>query len=428
MKAKRNLVIGLVLGGIMGWTLGFLRLPYLENNYAFGIGFISCLAIVLIGMALIFVWNKNQQFVQLMGKNQATTEGQTPQRTYTLLWILVSSFILVGGLISSGLIYQQNALVERQLQTQNEQIIQQSALMEANRRSNSLVLANNLYEQLNEALENSPNKVLSEEMLKRIAALNYTFQPYSYLQGDSLSGKKLSPERGQLLVVLASLNLDSSSFKTIKRNISFANADLSNANLNELDLSGIDLRAANFQNAQLQSTNLEKANLNGASFVECDLTKAHLNKAKLESTNFSYAILQGADLSETNLNGATLKAAKMNQANLSKAVMTFANLTGAFLNEANLSEIDASRSTLREANLTKAILTKANMRVTNFSGTILKNANLEGANLAWAIVDGVNWLERLEGYQAKGGEKIVKGFKVKVDKKGPYGFLLEPKQ
>ena len=38
MKGKRFLLLGLVLGGVIGWALGYLRFPYLEKSGSFLVG------------------------------------------------------------------------------------------------------------------------------------------------------------------------------------------------------------------------------------------------------------------------------------------------------------------------------------------------------------------------------------------------------
>ena len=46
MKAKRNLLIGGILGGLVGWILGALRLPYVDKSHSFLLGFITCLGVI----------------------------------------------------------------------------------------------------------------------------------------------------------------------------------------------------------------------------------------------------------------------------------------------------------------------------------------------------------------------------------------------
>ena len=62
MKGKRYLLIGLVFGIMIGWALGFLRLPYIEKNFSFLLGFIAALVLVSLLLVLLNVWNQNLLF------------------------------------------------------------------------------------------------------------------------------------------------------------------------------------------------------------------------------------------------------------------------------------------------------------------------------------------------------------------------------
>lgn len=55
MKATQNIFVGIIIGAIVGWSLGFLKIPNVENNFSWLVGFISCLAIVGLIFILIFI-------------------------------------------------------------------------------------------------------------------------------------------------------------------------------------------------------------------------------------------------------------------------------------------------------------------------------------------------------------------------------------
>ena len=69
MKGKNGLLIGLVFGIMIGWALGFLRLPYIEKNFSFLLGFIAALVFVSLLLLLLATWNRNFLF-GLMGKKR----------------------------------------------------------------------------------------------------------------------------------------------------------------------------------------------------------------------------------------------------------------------------------------------------------------------------------------------------------------------
>jgi uncharacterized protein YjbI with pentapeptide repeats len=420
MKAKRFLLIGLILGGISGWTLGFLRLPYIEKNASFGMGFASCLALVVIAWMLILAWNKNTWLLKMIGKNPYADHSPQPTKNYMLLWILVAGFILLGGSVSSFLIYRQNQLLQSQAQLQNQKMSEQTALMASTRRSNALVLMTSLFDRIDEELKSNATRTLSDETIARIIALNHSFQPYRYLQGDTLSDKKLSPERGQLLLLLSTLNIDSSSFNQIKRQTSFFAADLELATLSGVDLSGADLREANFKDADLSAANLSGADLGEACFWRANLKEADLSQANLEKADLKWADLSGADLREADLDVVDMTSARMTKVDLRNAVMTYADLSGVFLNEADLSGSNLNGTVLESANLSGAIVKNVNLRVADLNDAVLEKTNLEGSDLHGVVVGGEEWFEQLKEWQVVGAEAIQKGYYIELDDKGVF--------
>ena len=45
MKGKWLWFLGFALCGILGWSLGYLRVPYIESNHSFWVGFGFCAAL-----------------------------------------------------------------------------------------------------------------------------------------------------------------------------------------------------------------------------------------------------------------------------------------------------------------------------------------------------------------------------------------------
>ncbi len=421
MKGIKNLVVGIILGSLLGWTLGFLRFPYIEQNFSFLLGFTSCLALVLISLLLLFMWNKNAMLLRLISKNP---KAEQAVKTHSLLSGMASTFIILGVLAIGMLIFRQNRLNEEQFRLQNEKITQQLLLLESSRHSNVNVLMDNLFDRIDEELKESPGRTLSDETIDRIVALNYSFQPYQYMKGDSLNNKKLSPERGQLLVLFSSLKLDSSSFHKIKSRTSFLGADLEGVDLSGIDLSGADLREANLRNAVLKDIDLSQADLRKADLWGSDLEKANLSKADLQNAVFDWANLIASDMSGAVLNGAKFRSAKLTRANLNNTTTTWTNLSGAFLNGAKLMESDLTWTNLRNANLSNAQLKNAKMRVTNLIGINMSQANLEGVDLTGSIILEENWMDKLDEWQVEGAEEIKREFDIVIDKSGLYDFRI----
>jgi len=406
VKAKRNLLVGLILGALIGWALGFLRLPYIEKNFSFLLGFIACLALVSLGLILLFVWKKNSLLIRLIGKDSTTQDSNNATWTYTFIWILISVFIVLGGLASSLLIVNQNELGRAQTQQRNQRIAQQSELIEAVRKSSSALLIGNVIDKVDIELRNNPKGTLSDETIAKIAALNYSFEPYRYLEGDSFSDKKLSPERGRLLLALSLMNIDSSSFEKIKFDVSFSGADLGGADLHGADLNGVDLKGADLKDADLRGADFSGADLSGANLSGANLNMANLRGADMKRADLRGAELNQADLKLADLNGADLSSAKFRKSDLRGATIKWAELEGTMLNEANLARVDLFGAGLKKANLTNADLTEVRLRKTDFSEAILL-----GVTLTHAEID-EDWLEKLDEWRTIGAKGIQESYKV----------------
>lgn len=410
MKGKRNLLIGIVLGVLMGWALGFLRLPFITKNYSFLIGFGACLALMAFLLALLFVWNKNSLLVRMIGKNPSSSSSKPVANTYASIWILVSLFIVLGGAVSSFMIYQQNELFKAQTQNQNQRITEQSELIESIRKGNQVLLMSNILDKVDDELKNEPNGLLSDATIARIAALSYSFKPYHYFEGNQLSEKELSPERGQLLLALSIMNLDSLSFAKIKQATSFAGADLRRADLKGADLSGVDLQGADLKDAQLTEADLSGANLWKADMWGVNLNKANLDSANLKRAELSWAEVNEADLRKANLNGVNLTNAKLRNSDFREVIFQWAESSGAMFNNANFEGADLYGSVFKKANFTDVNLTEANLL-----GAQWPEANLTGAAMEKVSVDGFQWLDTMNEWRVTGVKDIEAAYKIVDD-------------
>jgi len=420
MKEKRNLLISIGLSAILGWTLGFLRLPFLEKNFSFLLGFIACLALVLLGLLIGSVWEKNNFLPYLFSKNSDTPNTFTKN---TFLAIFTLSLIIVGGFASSFLFFQQTKFSKIQAEQQHKKLAEQFELEATTRKSNSLILMNSLFDKIEEELKSHPKRMLSDEIIERIAALNYSFEPYQYFDGEKFSEKKWSRERGQLLLSLAKMKIDTNSFNQIKSKVSFLGADLKNANLAGADLSNTDLREANFDHANLVGANLSKANLEKASMQKANLSEAKLNETNLKNSTLQWTEFQAAELAGVFLNGANLSNAKLRKVDLIGADLRWANLSNVFLTGANLSNANLLETNLSQTNLEQANFTEANLITTVFNGANLTGANLTEANLLAAKVE-EDWLEKLDKWQVIGTKEIQASYKIGEDALPQYQYKL----
>ena len=276
-------------------------------------------------------------------------------------WVIIAFQTLMVGLaavLGTILLYNQNKLLIQQnalLTQQNVRLDQQTYLQEAERRSSLIFLMSNILDnmdvELKEDLGVKGVRDLSPQLIGRIIALSNSLRPYRYLNGDSLVGREISPERGSLLLAIVSSEIDKSSLRRIYRAADFSFADLKKAVLSGEYLAGINLAAADLKGARLDGTDLSNANLSEAELSDAVLAGANLQDARLRNSKMNKTSLGFADLSRANLSGADLQ-----RANLSSSVLQNAHLTNANLAGANLSRAIFSKAELDYVNLDSAIV------------------------------------------------------------------------
>lgn len=204
-------------------------------------------------------------------------------------------------LIGTCLLFNQNLLLENQ----NTLIKHQMSLEEASRRSALVMLMSNIMDKVDKEIENQQKGLsesdlkkkrykLSQSLIGQIAALSHSFKPYRYMSGDTLISRRLSPERGQLLITLALLPLDTSTLYEIYKSATFQEADLNFTKLIRANLSGVDLRFSDLSGARLDSADLSGANLNWVDMSGAILDMAKLDNAELHQADLSEALLSGA--------------------------------------------------------------------------------------------------------------------------------------
>jgi len=423
---KKNLLIlsAIILSGVSGWILGFLRLPYVEKNQSFWMGFLACLSFLSLIFLIFLIWKKNASVLNGI-KNANSNDSKSISKTYQFIWLLLSGFVLIGSLTSGYFIFQQNKFSKNQFKKQNEKITQQLQLMETTRKSNLIVLMNNLMGKIQEEINSNPQRKISNETIERIAALNHSFQPYAYSQNDSLAIKKLSPERGQLLLSLSKMKIDTTSFALIKSKTSFLGADLRNINLSGADLSGVDLREADLSHSNLRNANLKNADLRNSIFWGVQLDSASLIAANFTNADLQWIEANDSDWRKAKLNGVLLHSAKFRRANLNEAIFTWAKINGGFFNEANFIKTDLSGSDFGGSNFTNTNLTNANLKLANLSEVNLTEANLTGVNIDRTTVDIQNWYEQLKQWNVIGVEAIESTQEILDDYAKEFKFRLK---
>lgn len=278
-------------------------------------------------------------------------------------------YAILGGIMATALVmiqalllFSQNNKIDRQndlIKKQNEKIEKQVYLEEASRRNNLVLLMDNILEKVNDEIVDG-NGTLSKPLIGRISALSQGFQPYYFLEDDSLTKKPYSPERGQLLLALANSGINAATLDIIYAKATFKQAYLKGAQMDSLYLKKVNLAEAHLSEAFLRSADLE-----GAKLWEADLKIAHLD----QWSNLSGANLSGADCRNTVFNSSILNGTSLGNADLRNAQ----------LNNTDLSETDLRKTKLLNASLSGACLDKKKVKSENWIDN-LKIWNVSGYN------------------------------------------------
>jgi uncharacterized protein YjbI with pentapeptide repeats len=415
MKGKKHLLIGLVFGIMIGWVFGFLRFPYIEKNASFLLGFIASL--VFVSFLLMILPVRNRRSLQGLITNKGVTVDAQSTPKPILIWMVLTGVVVIGSIVSGLIVYHQNKSFKLQIQNHDSEMQKMKATVELLQKTNQMPLMSSILEEVGEELKRSPARTLTNATINRIAALSSFLKSYQFIEQDSLSKKKYSIERGQLLQTLLLMNIDPRSFTQIKLSVVFAEAYLSGADLKGLDLSGINLKGAYLKDVDLSSTNLKGANLGGANLWGANLNQANLSNADLQMADLTWAQLNEATLSLVNLNEASLLNAQLRKADLNHASFRFAQSGGAMLNEANLTNV-----ILQGSNFTKANLSQADLSDSQLGGVNLSEANLIGVQLSNAMVDG-DWSEKLKEWHPIGEKELSKSYSVE---RGTFGKFNNP--
>ncbi len=253
---------------------------------------------------------------------------------------------------------------------------------------------------------------LSEEMISRMASLSFTFKPIAHLEGDSLSSRKRSPERGQLLVYLCGLDLDTATLLKIYKRVTFAGADVRGADLQGAFLHGIQLSGADLSNTNLNQVDLSHAQLDGATLWGATLQNATLNNADCKGADLRWCNINQAHLIKTILTEADLTSAQLREANLYGANLQWVALDGAFLNSAVLDSTDMFRATCKRAQFEKTTLIKTNLNLADLTEANMTEAVLTDANLSDVVVGAADWFTQLREWRVIGTDQIETGYHV----------------
>lgn len=254
-------------------------------------------------------------------------------------FLLVITAILPSILLIFQTYYlaKQNTLITGQsemFRQQNNRLDQQTYLQEADRRGQTLLLMDNMLQEINTEISRDPQNKLNDATAGRLIALSKILKPYRYLENDSLTKNIVSPERGYLLISL------------LETGINLRSTARSRAN-------GILLERIDFTYSELRNVTLKKADL-----IEIDLSHADMRNSSFNGTDFEKATFYNASISQADLSYTSLKNADLSNATLQNSILDYANLQKANLSSSNLKNVSLLKTVLKEATLTNAIVHK----------------------------------------------------------------------
>ena len=390
MKRRVLLFSAMFFCLVLGWGLGFLRLPMAEYNHSFWVGCLAGIGAILLLLVLI----------SLFRSSNTRNRDRKVKSSLTARWLILFGVVLAGG--GFFIRHQQQAVDEKQ-----RLLDQQNQMIEAIEFNNPSLILQGVFSELMTEVQSHPNDSLSPKLVDQIARISEAFRPYPYWNGkDSLTTKAYSPERGRLLEGLLILNLDAASFRRILESANFSHADLSKVDLSGVDLSGIELSHALMKDGKLSGCILRGANLEGAEFWGATMDSVILDSANLRRADLRWANLTHAQMVATNLDGANLDQANLLAANLSGARSEWSFWNGSLLTEANLAGCNLLGAQMKQANFTRANLSDALIREVDFYQAIFSGTQISQAPV------GVNWMERFNQSQVVDGAFIQEQYEV----------------
>ncbi len=386
---------------LFGWTLGYIRIPYIERNDLFWVGFACGLSLQTFIFTVFHIWQNKELHTQFK-----LTDGVKGfiLKNGSLFIASLLTFVCTG--LCLCLMYMQinqQKLNSQLHRLQSDLLNLQGQNIQEQQKSKMQMLLELIHE-LDSNQLSSKDTANTHKMIARIAALSEAFIPYQIWNDENRSFELLSSERAMLLLALVHTPMDSAAFQMIKRNVRFSGADLRSADLHGLNLSGIDLKYANLQYANLQDIKLDNADLRGA-----NMTGVNLNQASLSEVNLIATTLTGAKINGANMQSARLDSADLSHATLVKSRLHSATFIHTILNNAILYEADVTNGFLfgtfmSNANFSKAVLQKAT----------ITNAHMNGTLLADAIADADLW-KMIKEKNTDGAHEILTQYRIIPD-------------
>ncbi len=239
------------------------------------------------------------------------------RQVLTIVVAFTSGIIAIIGCV---LAYQANNMLNQQnelLEIQNDRIIDQTYLQEAERRSGLVYLFSNVMDILDDELkndyENDGIRNLSPQCVGRVISLAQRLKPYRYYNNGALIDYEISPERGQLLNILLESKLDEETLDRILDNGNFTYSELDNIsfidlNKNSFDLSNTRTNKIHIQNCIFDWMIMDKSYWKNIFTIRLkidisEITDSELNFTVLDSFNINFSTIYESKISAESITG-----------------------------------------------------------------------------------------------------------------------------
>jgi uncharacterized protein YjbI with pentapeptide repeats len=383
---------------LLGWFLGYVRIPDASSVQWYWLGVLT----ILILVSLIFVQIRIKRSKSNLSAQSVPIEIVKLKRMLRFNYII----LVVAGVIVAAMIGSRSEKIARtegrmlELQAQNDTL--QSML----RDDSQAALLSVLLSTIKDELSRSDSGKLSVKSIKSIEAVSNSFIPYWVGEDETGERRFLSPERGQLLLALYQFNLDSQSLKSIKNAANFEYADLRFADLRGQDLSGMNMRGADLSMAKLDSSNFDQVDLRASNLNGVSLRYASAQNTDFTRASMRFALLNQSLLDGSILNGVDLSNAQLIRTSIRNGAIRWSQLEGALFNGANISQTDCYQSSANHTSFIAAQLIDADFRVITMKEGIITDANFHGSQVE------ESWPDKLHKWEVIGDEQNLARFKV----------------
>lgn len=353
-----------------GWALGYIRLPYLEDDHSFWIGFLGGIGSLVL---VISLWRLSARKSLWSDEEKGGSPDQVHRRGRVIRLMLMLVLTILA--ISCFNLYQMNRELAEEVEDCRRQVKESQLKMDSLEQSRWMTLMQDVLMQAEKEAGNSDGS-LSDKTLNRIAAANLQLKPFGHV--DSAGGA-LSPQRGQLLLALLNMELDDTTWTKLKQRVSFECADLRNASLEGADLSNAKLSGAHFSKANLDQANLSRADLSyalldgvkgeGVDFFGSNLKRARMEWSELKNANFTEANLDGVNAGNANWTGARLDSASMQ----------WVHFEHLFCQSCSSSGTNATGADFTAANFSRSVMTDIYWKQSKLEDLLLDGAQVDSS-------------------------------------------------